>query len=137
MLHHREDRALPVAALYNQQLVLQERGIGYLDGLRPSGSMNPAFDPAPLEPDVGVRHPKQPPARAPGNCQRPAHQRPIPPPPAASAPRPAGDPLVHRVDRHETHLGGVTSRLDRQTDLLEQMARRQGLNPDDEPGPST
>ncbi|CAL1389154.1 unnamed protein product [Linum trigynum] len=79
---------------------------------------------------------EQPPAQARGCCRCPALQRPVPPASAVAA-APAGDPLVQRMDRLETHVVGVTSRLDRQTELLEQIVRHQGLIPDDELGPST
>ncbi|CAL1381136.1 unnamed protein product [Linum trigynum] len=64
------------------------------------------------------------PARAPSRRWRLVLRCTIPPPAAASSSRAAGDPLVQRMDRLETHVVGVTSCLDRQTDLLEKMARR-------------
>ncbi|CAL1381418.1 unnamed protein product [Linum trigynum] len=86
-----------------------------------------------LSPDPEVPPPaEQRPAHAPGRRRRPALQCLAQPPPA-----PAGDPLVHRVDRLETNFVGFSYRLDRQTDILELMARRQGILPEEVMGTST
>ncbi|CAL1394395.1 unnamed protein product [Linum trigynum] len=80
-----------------------------------------------LSPDPEVPPPaEQPPARAPGPRQRPALQRLAQPPPPAT-----GDPLVQRVDRLETNFVGFSSRLDRQSDILELIPRRHGILPDE------
>ncbi|CAL1354663.1 unnamed protein product [Linum trigynum] len=126
--------SFPLSTLYNQKLVLQgERGVEYLEGLRPSEVMRPVVDPAPQEQDAEVPPPEQP-ARAPGRRRRPTLERSVPPPTPLP---PASDPLVQRMDHLETYIVGVTSRINRQTDPLEQMARRRGLILDDELGPST
>ncbi|CAL1382145.1 unnamed protein product [Linum trigynum] len=63
----------PVETLYNMKFVLPgERGIEYLDGLRPLASLKPMVDPTPMEPDLEDPPPEQPPARAPGRSRRAA-----------------------------------------------------------------
>ncbi|CAL1354458.1 unnamed protein product [Linum trigynum] len=87
-----------VETLYNQKLVLQgERGVEYLDGLRPSRVIRAAVAPALVEPNLEVPPAaEQPPARAPGRRRRTLLQYPAQQPPP---PPPAGDPPVQRVDR--------------------------------------
>ncbi|CAL1406418.1 unnamed protein product [Linum trigynum] len=92
----------PVATLYNQRLVLQkDRGVEYLDGLRPSGVMRAAVDLALVEPHPEVTPPAQPPARAPSHRRCPALQRPAQPVATTAS---EGDPLVQRANCLETTL---------------------------------
>ncbi|CAL1382148.1 unnamed protein product [Linum trigynum] len=90
----------------------------YIEGLSPDSEVPPLAE--------------QPPAQAPGRRRRSALQRPTQPLPLA-----AGDPLVQRVDHLETSFVGFSSRLDRRTDILELMAQRQDILPNEVAGPST
>ncbi|CAL1412081.1 unnamed protein product [Linum trigynum] len=56
--------------------------------------------------------------------------------PFGAGPSTSGVPFV-RIDLLETHVVGVTSRLDWHIGLLKRIARRQGLLPEDECGPTT
>ncbi|CAL1394482.1 unnamed protein product [Linum trigynum] len=86
-----------------------------------SGVIRAAVAPALVEHDPEVPPAaKHPPAHAPNRRRRPVLQRPAQQPP----PLGASDPLVQRVDHLETSFMGFSSRLERQSDILELMARR-------------
>ncbi|CAL1372244.1 unnamed protein product [Linum trigynum] len=75
---------------------------------------------------------EKPPTRAPGH-----RRRPLAPPLSVASSSGAGPStsrrrLEERVDRFEAYYVGVTTRIDRTIDLVERMARGQGVLSDDE-----